>query len=255
MGILDGKVAIVTGSGQGIGRGIAHALAREGAAIGVMDINNDNAASTASAIVDLRAKSLAIHCDVRDREQVNKAVAIIAGEFGTVDILVNVAQAWGRFVPLQQKTDEEMKLGWESGPLGTWHCMVACYPYLKDKDGYNGKIINFGSGAGFNSMPFHGEYSAAKEAIRTLTRTAAKEWGRNRINANVICPCAMTAGMEAWKLDKPSEFELMLSNIPLGRVGDPEKDIGRVVVFLAGPDSDYVTGCTIVADGGGDMLH
>jgi NAD(P)-dependent dehydrogenase (short-subunit alcohol dehydrogenase family) len=255
MGILDNKVAIVTGAGQGVGKGVARALAKEGAAIVVLDLDGEKAASTAREIAQLGAKSLDVTCDIRDREQVNRAVENIVSTFGTVDILVNVAQAWGRFVPLQEKTSDEMVLGFESGPLGTWHLMVACYPVLKDKNGYNGKIINFGSGAGFNNMPFHGEYSAAKEAIRALSRTAAVEWGKNRINTNVICPAALTPGMEAWKRDAPSEFEAMVARFPLRRIGDPEKDIGRVAVFLSGPDSDYITGCTIMVDGGNDMLH
>jgi NAD(P)-dependent dehydrogenase (short-subunit alcohol dehydrogenase family) len=255
MGILDKKVAIVTGAGQGIGKGVVRALAKEGATIAILDLDGEKAVATASELAQLGAKSLGLHCDIRKREQVNKAVATVVSKFGTVDILVNVAQAWGRFVPLQEKTDEEMAVGYESGPLGTWHLMVACYPYLKDKNGYNGKIINFGSGAGFNNMPYHGEYSAAKESIRALSRTAGVEWGANRINVNVICPAALTPGMEAWKRDAPSEFESMVARFPLRRIGDPEKDIGRVVVFLSGPDSDYVTGCTIMADGGNDMRH
>ena len=186
----------MTGAGQGIGKGVARALAKEGAAIAVLDLDGENAGSTAREIAQLGAKSLGLACDIRDRNQVNRAAGNVVSEFGTVDILANVAQAWGRFVPLQEKTSQEMALGYESGPLGTWHLMVACYPFLKDKNGYNGKIINFGSGAGFNNMPFHGEYSAAKEAIRALTRTAAVEWGENRINTNVICPAAMTPG---WK--------------------------------------------------------
>ena len=128
-------------------------------------------------------------------------------------------------------------------------------PFPKDKNGYNGKIINFGSGAGFNNMPFHGEYSAAKEAIRALTRTAAVEWGENRINTNVICPRTMTPGMEAWKRDAPSEFEAMVAGPLCVDWAILEKDVGRVAVFLSGPDSNYITGCTIMVDGGNDMLH
>lgn len=130
--------------------------------------------------------------------------------------------------------------------------MQAAYPELKKS---KGKVINFASGAGISGQPTQASYAAAKEAIRGITRVAANEWGVDGINVNLIAPIARTAGVEAWSKQAPELYEKMINNIPLRRLGEPEEDIGRTAVFLASEDSDYITGQTIMVDGGTIKLY
>ena len=247
MGKLDSKIAVITGAGQGVGRGIALAMAKEGAAVGVSDMNPETSIRTANEIEALGGRALSVACDVRQREQVQAAVAQTVKEFGTINILVNCAQGHRLGVLLQDTTDDDMALALESGLLGTFYFMQTCFPYLKEG---GGKIINLGSAAGLEGSPRSAAYAAAKESIRGLTRVAAHEWGKYKINANVICPFANSPGMVEYGDDNPKVLSAMLMTTPLGRMGDCEEDIGRVAVFLASPDSDYITGHTINVDGG-----
>ena len=130
--------------------------------------------------------------------------------------------------------------------------MQAAFPYLKET---KGNIINFASGAGLNGDPTQAAYAAAKEAIRGITRVAAREWGQYGININLISPIALSPGVEAWSKAQPEYYEAVKNKIPMGRFGDVEKDIGRVAVFLASEDSKYITGQTIMTDGGATMLR
>ena len=142
MGILQGRVAIITGAGQGIGRGIALAFIKEGACVTVADINPQTAANTAAEIRELGGKALAVSCDVGKREQVRKMVEQTVSEFGTVDILVNNAQASENHRRVEAITDEDVHSTLGSGFLGTLYCSQACFPYLKEK---GGKVINMAS--------------------------------------------------------------------------------------------------------------
>jgi len=244
---LDGKTAIVTGAGQGIGRGIALALSKEGASVAIVEMNSETCHGTADEIKSLGGKALPIPCDVRSREEANSAVTATVKEFGTVHILVNNAQLLRDQVSLEDTTDELMAMTLESGLMGTLYFMQACLPYFKQN---GGKIINFGSAAGLDGTAGWAAYAATKEGIRALTRVAAHEWGRYGVNANVICPVAATPRMKEWADAFPHIYKRVVSAIPLGRMGDCENDIGRVVVFLASSDSDYITGHTLMVDGG-----
>lgn len=252
MGKLDGKVAVVTGAGQGVGRGIALALAKEGAAVGVVELNADSAARTVSEIEGFGGRALALACDVRRRDAVNLAVQAAVDEFGAVDILVNNAHVVRPGVSFEDTTDDDMALSMESGFMGTFYFMQACFPHFRDR---GGKIINLGSGAGLDGMAGFTAYAAAKEAIRAVTRVAAHEWGKYGINVNAICPFANSPGVKMWAEHFPEEYQATLQSVPLGRIGDCELDIGRAVAFLAGPDSDYITGMTIMVDGGQTVLR
>ena len=145
-----------------------------------------------------------------------------------------------------------MELSFNTGFYPTFYLMQAAVPYLKET---KGNIINFASGAGLNGQPTQAAYASAKEAIRGLTRVAANELGEFEININLISPIANSEGVQAWAQQHPDMYQGMLSGIPFGRLGDPEKDIGRVAVFLASEDSKYITGQTIMVDGGSIMLH
>ncbi len=125
--------------------------------------------------------------------------------------------------------------------------MQACFPYLKK---HGGKVINLASGAGVSGTAGFTAYASAKEAIRALSRVAANEWGQYGINVNVLCPFANSPGVQLWAEAFPDQIQANLALVPMGRIGDCEMDAGRVVVFLASSDSDYMTGQTIDVDGG-----
>ena len=252
MGILEGKVAIVTGAGKGLGVGEAMALAKEGAAVTVASRTLADVAATAKAIEDIGGRALAVKCDVRDQIQVNDMVAETLAKFGAVDILVNNAQIMAEAHPLEEWTAEEMLASYESGPLGSWYSMLACFPYMK-KNG--GRIINFCSVAGHGILSGYSGYSMAKEAIRALTRNAAREWGKFGITVNTISPAAMSSFVAA-QFDTQDKKDALFdaAGFALRKFGDPEADVGRSVVFLAGPDAGYITGCVLSVDGGCAMV-
>jgi len=247
MGILDGKVAIVTGASKGIGRAEALALAKEGAKVAL--VAYEDAGDVAREISDLGGSALAILCDVRDEAQVQESVRRTVDTFGGIDILVNNAHMLANAHPMETWTFEEMRIQFESGPIGTWLFMRACFPFMKDK---GGRIINTGSGAGHGYVEGMSGYGAAKEAIRTMSRYAAKEWGRYGICVNTIAPAALSPGSQG-VMDEELE-QRILSSKALKRWGDAEADIGRTVVFLAGPDASYITGDTINVNGGYAMV-
>ncbi|WP_458683513.1 SDR family NAD(P)-dependent oxidoreductase [Prescottella equi] len=246
MGLLDGKVAFITGAGQGLGEGAAHAMAADGAQIVVADIATENAQRVADDLTRAGHSALAVTCDVRNRDSVDSAVSSTIDAFGKLDILVNNAMTL-RFVPFEESTADDLLDAYQSSVLGTFNCMQACFPYLR-LDG--GKVVNFGSNAGTEGGVTMATYAAAKEAVRGLTKSVAAEWGQYGITVNVVVP---TGASPAWENVKASltdeQLEAMLER-PIKRMGDPVDDIGRIVVFLASPYSDYMTGRTLFADGG-----
>jgi NAD(P)-dependent dehydrogenase (short-subunit alcohol dehydrogenase family) len=251
MGKLDGKVALVTGAGQGVGQGIALALCDEGAAIAVAGRTESKLRDTVKLIEQRGGRALPMACDVCRPEQVQACVQATLRALGRIDILVNNAQ----IVPLGRLldvSDEQFLEGFESGPLATLRFMRACHPYLKG----GGVVINLGTAAALRSDPIgYGCYGAVKEAIRTLTRAAAVEWGPDGIRVLNIIPLAQSPGMDAWQASSPREYDEYCAQIPLRRMGDCERDIGRVVAFLCGPEASYVTGTTLTIDGGRDFLR
>jgi meso-butanediol dehydrogenase / (S,S)-butanediol dehydrogenase / diacetyl reductase len=246
MGILEGKVAMVTGAGQGVGRGIALALAGEGARVVVAGRTEGKLLSTCAEIEQRGGSAVPVLCDVMIAEDITRCVQSAVDAFGTIDILINNAQV----VPLGRLLDvsEEHYLeGMDSGPLATLRFMKACHPHLRD----GGVIVNMGSSSAIRWDPIgYGAYTAAKEAIRALTRAAACEWGVDGIRVNCVLPLAMSPAMDGWIASRPEEANAFFQTIPLGYVGDCELDIGRAVVFLCGPDSRYLTGHSMPLDGG-----
>lgn len=246
MGLLDGKVAFITGAGQGLGEGAARALAADGAAVVIADIAPDNARKVAEELTAVGCAALAVTCDVRDRESVDAGVAAAVAEFGRLDILVNNAMTL-RFVPFEDATTDDLLEAYRSSVLGTFNCMQSCFPHLRER---GGKVVNFGSNAGTEGSATMATYAAAKEAVRGLTKAVATEWGRHGITVNVIVPSGASPAWEQVKAGLSTEqLDAMLER-PIRRMGHPVDDIGRIVVFLSSPYSDYMTGRTLFADGG-----
>lgn len=172
-------------------------------------------------------------------------------KYGKLDVLVNNAHA-SRQALFMDTTQEMFDLSFNTGFYPTFYFMYAAYPELKKA---KGKVINFASGAGMDGQLTQTSYAAAKEAIRAISRVAANEWGPEGINVNLISPIALTHGVEKWRESSPELYEAMINRIPLRRLGDPEQDIGQVAVFLASDASDYITGQTIMVDGGSIKLR
>jgi NAD(P)-dependent dehydrogenase (short-subunit alcohol dehydrogenase family) len=252
MGKLSGRVALVTGAGQGVGQGIALALAAEGAAVAVMGRTPAKLDDTVKQIEARGARAIAIAGDVCSAADVQRSVDTTVRKLGGLQILVNNAQ----IVPLGrllEVTDDAFEDGWASGPLATHRFMRAAHPHLAKRGGV---IINLGTAAALRHDPIgYGCYGAVKEAIRTLTRAAAVEWGADGIRALNILPLAESPAFAGWKAARPEEYAEYCKGIPVGRVGDCEQDIGRVVAFLCSDEGSYVNGTTITIDGGRDFLR
>ena len=246
-GRLDGRVALVTGAGQGIGRGTALALAKEGAKVALVGRTLSKCEAVAAEIADLGGTAVAIACDVGVREQVDAAVDAAVRAFGGIDILVNNAQSSVQ-AKLEDTTDEDIELAWRTGALATFYAMQAALPHLKASG--RGSIVNFGSSTAIEGNVAFGAYAMAKEAIRGLSRVASREWGRFGIRVNVIVPNALSPSSQDFREAHPERFARMEARVPLGRVGDPEADIGRAVVALAADDLTYLSGQTLMLTGG-----
>ena len=251
---VAGRVVIVTGAGRGIGRGIASHLAKNGARVVVSDVRADRLARTASELVELGAETLAVECDVGQREQVFALVERALERFGRVDGLVNNAQGLRPTMPLEEVSAQDMDLLLGTGPKAALWGMQAVFPQMRAQ-GW-GRIVNVASAAGLMGAAGYGPYNAAKEAIRALTRTAAREWACHGIVVNCFCPAAAghrrPPGEDASSFQKES-WERMYRWHPMGRDGDPETDIAPVVLFLLSDACRYMTGETLKIDGGGYM--
>ncbi len=245
---LDGRVAIITGGGQGVGWGIARRFAREGAALLLAQRNEENGER---AVAELRSEfgvqAEFLKTDVTVREQVDHMVEHAIERFGQLDILVN--NAGGSFPKkLENHTDADMAQGLDLNFWSAFWAMRAAFPHMKSR-GW-GRIINLGSLNGVNAHMFTVQYNVGKEAVRALTRTAAVEWTEFGINSNIICPAVGSPASEIYERDSPEMMAGMLKQIPRRRLGNAERDVGGVAAFLASDDSQHITGMTFFVDGG-----
>lgn len=248
MSVLDGKVALVTGAGQGVGRGIAIAAAKEGAAVAVIGRTEAKLTAVCEEIKKAGGRAMSIRCDVRRLQDIQATVAQTVKHFGGLDILVNNAYE-GAFGSLLSIDDEAFQVGFFAGPIATFRFMKEAYPHLKTRRG--GSIINLVSSAAARwDTSTYGPYAAAKEGIRVLTRTAASEWGQDNIRVNAVAPLANSPLLSEWASSLPKEASAFFDTIPLKRVGDCEADIGKAVVLLLRPEAGYINGATICIDGG-----
>lgn len=244
--ILAGKVALITGAGQGVGQGIAFALAARGAKIGVSGRTLSKCEATRDEIIARGGEAIAIECDVKNVEHLNNAVNALVEKWGGINILVNNA-IQSHMSTLLKSDDEAFLTALTAGPVAALRLMKLCHPYLKG----DGSIVNLASTAAKRwDMSFYSLYAAEKEALRALTRGAASEWGKDNIRANVILPHATSPGLKGWIEQNPEEAAAFIASIPMQRIGDCEQDIGQFVAALCSPESAYVSGQSIAVDGG-----
>jgi meso-butanediol dehydrogenase/(S,S)-butanediol dehydrogenase/diacetyl reductase len=248
-GVLEGQVAIVTGSGKRVGRGLALALGNAGATVVVCGRTTSDLEATAIEIRDRGRNAITVTCDVSRLEECDRLIATTVAELGRLDILINNANHYcdGNLLELDE---ERFTKAWEVAPLAVFRLMRLAHPHLSKQ---GGTIINLVTGASLRPDPVgFGGYTATKDAVRALTRAAACEWGRDRIRVHSLAPLAE---LDEWFDIDPVGANAYLQRIPLGRIGRSEEDAGRVAVFLCSPDSGYMTGNTILVDGGSEFLR
>ena len=248
---LQGKTALITGAGEGIGGGIARRFAREGANVIIAEYNREAGEANARAIEAAGGQALFVATDVNDKAQLLGAVQAGADRFGGIDILVNNAYGGGHIRRLEDKDDEEFDHSFTMSIKASFWAMRACFPHMKAA-GW-GRIISICSLNGVNAHLYSADFNTGKEGLRALTRSAAREWAGYGITANIICPGAASAAYLRFKAMYPENASAMDKVNPMGRTGDVDEDIAPVALLLASEDSRYVTGNTLFADGGGHI--
>ena len=253
---MQQEVAFVTGAAQGIGEAIARRLAKDGFAVAVADMNTDKAQAVADSINQSEGRAMAVTLDVTDRVQVRSAVEKTATKLGDFNVIVNNA-GLGPTTPIDSITPELFDKVYHVNVAGTIWGMQAAVQAFRDR-GHGGKIINATSQAGVVGNPNLMLYSSTKFAIRGLTQVAARDLAKEGITANAYAPgivktpmmmdIAHQVGANAGKDDEWG-MSTFSDGIALGRLSEPE-DVANAVTFLAGHDSDYITGQTLIVDGG-----
>ncbi len=245
---LSGKVALVTGSGKGIGRAIALTLAEEGADVAINALHLESAEGAADEARRLGRKAIAIEADVAEVEDIDRMVAKTLEELGRIDILVNAAGILNEIVPTLEQSLENFDRVVSTHLRGTYLCCRQAGRWMIEHGG--GKIINISSLAGMTGFPMRTAYGAAKAGIINLTKTLAIEWVKHNINVNCIAPgFTLTPRMKYLISEGIINAESLKSRIPLGRLGEPS-EMARPALFLASDDARYITGVTIPVDGG-----
>lgn len=257
-GTNSGRVAVVTGAARGIGRGIAERLADDGIDVVVVDLEDQRGAleELASELSAKDRKSMALTCDVSDAEQVETLTGRVVEEFGSLDVFVANAGI-AQVEPLLDTTQEDFEKVMSVNLTGVFNSYRAAARAMLDQ-GRGGKIIGAASIVAYRPFEMLGAYSVSKWGVRGLTQAAAMEWARHGITVNAYCPGIV--GTDMWDLidkrmseeqDRPrgEAFRENVEQIPLGRVQEPE-DVANLVSFLASKDSDYMTGQSVILDGG-----
>ena len=253
---IENKVALITGAGQGIGRAIALRLADDGADVAIVDMNEEKMQGVAGEVRALGRKAATFEADVSKRDQVYAAVDHAEKELGGFDIIVNNAGI-ASIQPIAEITPEEVEKVFKVNVEGVLWGIQAAAAKFKAR-GQKGKIINASSIAGHEGFPLLGAYSATKFAVRALTQAAAREFASDGITVNAYCPGVV--GTDMWvEIDRRmaeitgakigENYEKFVGGIALGRAQTPE-DVAAFVSYLAGPDSDYMTGQAPMIDGG-----
>lgn len=248
---LAGKVAIVTGAGQGIGEAIATGYAAEGARVIITGRTKGKLDEVVGRIEAAGGVAIGVEALAGNKDHAEMTVARAISEWGRVDALVNNAHTFTDYLPIEDpRMEEHCNIDFQSAFFGSLQLMQLCFPHMVKQGG--GSIINMGTGFSIRCEPGFLAYAASKEAIRALTRTAAREWGKHKIRVNTILPSALTP-KSIWYLEDSGTYDLELAKVAMGRFGEP-KDIAPTAIFLASDDSDFVTGQTIGVEGGTTML-
>lgn len=250
---LQGKRIIVTGTAGGIGASAVRALVGAGAHVAALDVNDEaGRAVVAEATRNGPGRAAYFRCDIRFRETVDSVFAAAVGELGGLDALVNIAGV-ERSAPAEEITAADWDLMFDVNARGTFHTNQAAFPHLRER---GGRILNFGSAAGVMGLPGCAHYAAAKAAVLGWTRTIAKEWARFGISVNALAPGMWTPMYEAHRARMtPEELKahdtMMARAIPLGgRLGDPDRDMAPMLIFLISDGARFITGQTLAVDGG-----
>jgi NAD(P)-dependent dehydrogenase (short-subunit alcohol dehydrogenase family) len=244
---LEGKVALVTGGSRGIGRAIGLALARDGADVALAARGSEDLAQVAKEVEAEGHRALSVPTDVTDPQQVGELVERVAGELGTVDVLVNNAGG----APFLSTVDAIREEGFEKylrlNFTSAFYCTKAVAPILLGKG--SGCVINVASVAGLTASPGLTYYGAAKAAMINLTRTVAREWASSGVRVNAIAPGWIETDLNVGARQDPNFYETIRSSIPMGRWGRAE-EVAAVARFLASDAASFITGSIIVVDGG-----
>jgi 3-oxoacyl-[acyl-carrier protein] reductase len=251
--MLSGKTVLLTGASQGVGKGMALAAAAAGAAVVITARNLDAAEGVAQEIRSAAGQALALRCDVTDRGEVEAVIATAIQRFGRLDALVHNATSRfsGRGARLENVTDEDWDDQIAVGVRATFYCAQAAFPALRQAQGSFILLVSNTAIEGSLPLPV---YSAVKGAQRGLVKSLAREWGPDGVRVNAIAPVAMTPAMDKFFDAQPEMRGYIESGAALRRVGDPEADVGPVLNFLIGPDSAFITGQTLLVNGGATMI-
>jgi NAD(P)-dependent dehydrogenase (short-subunit alcohol dehydrogenase family) len=243
LGRLDGKVAIITGSAQGIGEGIAHRFAQEGARVVICDINEELVTKVTQDINGQQGNAIGIVADITNAAAVGELIDKVINEYGTIDVLVNNAGIT-RDTMLHKMSDEQWKMVLNVNLTGTFNCCRAVAPIMRGKN--YGKIINISSAARFGNAG-QVNYSATKAGVVGITRALAKEMGPKSVNVNAVAPGFIKSAMSA--AVAPEIINERLKMTPMHRMGTAE-DVANACLFLASDEAAYITGQVIQVDGG-----
>ncbi len=257
---LEGRVAIITGAGRGIGRAIAVAYAREGAKVCVASRTMSTVDQVVSIIRQEGGEAIGVRCDVGSAEDIQTMVDETVKAFGTVHILVNNAQGFGTKenpmgsalpTPFEDTSEAEWNYIFETGVIACVRSMKAVLPHMKE-EGF-GRIINMASASGQMRKEGYSAYGSVKDAIRCLSGIAAREWGKHGITVNSMSPTMATDAVAGWIETCPEDAAAVAAQIPMRRFGDPMKDCAPSAVFLASEGAGYISGQNFNVEGGLNM--
>lgn len=243
---LDGRIAIVTGSGRGLGEAMARGLAKAGATVAVADIDLAMAGKVAEEIVEDGGKAFAISVNVTDAKSVDSMVDYVVKTYGRIDILVNNAGI-NRRNPCVVMSEEDWDEVIDINLKGTFLCSRAVGRIMMEQN--KGKVINVASLLGTVAQPNRGSYAASKGGVIQLTKVLALEWARKNITVNAIGPGYFMTELNTKLMEDKKEFDDLTSRIPMGRWANPD-ELNGALIFMASDASDYVTGQVLYVDGG-----